>query len=245
MPDWSQAGEDLRRVVAESFEFSAEAPEAAAQGAWWDAEGTLLPIRRRLPAGEWREAAVLMVFHPGGERAGGSGFDGAASPHVLLTERAAALANHPGQVAFPGGSRDDADVDAVHTAVREAVEEVSLDTKALGVLGPLPPAPLPISSFMVTPVLAVAEDLGVLAPEAGEVERIFSVEVEALCDPGNRCSTVLRRGHQVFRGPAFVIDGTLVWGFTAVLLDRLLERLGWARDWDPSREIDPRDYQLL
>ncbi|HIW99020.1 MAG TPA: CoA pyrophosphatase [Candidatus Nesterenkonia stercoripullorum] len=245
MPDWSQAGEDLRRVVAESFEFRAQAPEAAANGAWWDAEGTLLPIRRRLTAGAWREAAVLLVFHPGHERASGDGLDRAVRPHVLLTERAAVLANHPGEVAFPGGSRDAADVDVVHTAVREAAEEVSLHAEALRVLGPLPPAPLPISSFIVTPVLAVAENLGVLVPEAGEVERVFSVEVEALSDPRNRYSTVLRRGRQVFRGPAFVIDGTLVWGFTAVLLDRLLDRLGWARDWDPSREIDPRDYQLL
>lgn len=245
MPEWSHAEDDLRRVLTESQEFGAQAPEAAANGAWWDAQGTLLPIRRRPRASTWREASVLMVFHPGHDRVGRGHVEARASPHVLLTQRAAALANHPGQVAFPGGSRDTADADAVHTAVREAAEEVSLHAEALRVLGPLPPAPLPISRFMVTPVLAVAEDLGTLVPEAGEVERVFSAGIEALSDPRNRYSSVLRRGRDVFRGPAFVVDGTLVWGFTAVLLDRLLERLGWARGWDPSREIDPREYQLL
>ena len=193
--------------------------------------------------GAWREAAVLMVFHPEDEHPGPAGRGQAVGPRLLLTERAAALANHPGQIAFPGGSRDASDVDAVHTAVREAEEEVALNSAALQILGALPPAPLPISSFMVTPVLAVTGELGSLVPEAGEVERVFSVGVDALCEPANRYSTVLPRGREVFRAPAFIVEGTLVWGFTAVLLDRLLERLGWASPWDPAREIDPRDYQ--
>jgi hypothetical protein len=49
--------------------------------------------------------------------------------------------------------------------------------------------------------------------------------------------SVLRRGGQVFRSPAFLVHGVVVWGFTAILLSHLFDDLGWTLEWDTSQEI--------
>jgi hypothetical protein len=71
---------------------------------------------------------------------------------------------------------------------------------------------------------------------------VFRVPVADLLDPRRRGVTVLRRGGaREFRGPAFVIDDGprthTVWGFTAMLLDGLFDRLGWTEPWDRDREV--------
>lgn len=161
----------------------------------------------------------------------------AADLDVLLQRRAATLSSHPGQVSFPGGGREQADADAVATALREAREETGLDPDSVEVLGTLPEIPLAVSSFLVTPVLGWwRRPSRVAAVDHAETVEVFRAPVAQLIDPANRFTTVLRREGQTFRGPAFDVDGTVVWGFTAGILDALFEATGWALPWDRSVE---------
>ncbi|WP_278234593.1 CoA pyrophosphatase [Isoptericola sp. AK164] len=161
---------------------------------------------------------------------------------VLLLARAATLSSHAGQVAFPGG-RADADEDAVSAALREAREETGVDPDGVDVLGTLPALPMPVSNHVVTPVLAWwtrQSPVGVVDP--AESAHVFRAPVADLLDPERRVTTVLRRGGQVWRGPAFQVHdaGTqhLVWGFTAGVLDALFDHLGWTEPWDRGRELE-------
>ncbi|MDR8019247.1 NUDIX hydrolase [Nesterenkonia aerolata] len=213
-------------------------PDHAGRGGWWASEPIVsavqqVPARMRSAPTD-RRAAVLSLFSAPSAQAG---------PSVLLTERAAHLGSHPGQISFPGGRVEADDADESAAAVREAHEEVALDPARLQLLGPLPPAPIPVSGFMVTPVLAVAGDTGELVPEAGEVARILQLPLDELRAPENRRMSALRRDGVVVRSPAFVVDDVLVWGFTALLLDRLISRSGWEIPWDPDHEVDPRTWQ--
>lgn len=156
---------------------------------------------------------------------------------VLLQRRSATLSSHPGQVSFPGGRRDDTDHDVVHTALREAAEETGLDPTGVEVLATLPELPLVVSNFRVTPVLGWWQKPSeVAAVDHAETVDVFRVPVAHLLDPVNRFTTVRRRGDQLFRGPAFDVDGTVVWGFTAMVLDRLFHATGWHVPWDASVE---------
>lgn len=184
---------------------------------------------RRDPAGRAgeRRAAVLMLFA-----------DTDGGPDVLLTERAATLRSHAGQVAFPGGRLDPGDTGPVHAALREAQEETGLDPAGVVPLAVLPELYIPPTGFVVTPVLAHwAAPVPVRAVDPAEVARVVRVPVPVLTDPANRFTVRGPRGHT---GPAFRVSGLLVWGFTAGLLSALLHRSGWERPWDGGRveELD-------
>lgn len=161
---------------------------------------------------------------------------------VLLLARATTLRAHPGQVAFPGGRVDPGDRDAVAAALREAREETGLDPSGVEVLGTLPAQPLDFSRHLVTPVIAWWRDPSpVRVVDVRESAAVFRVPVADLLDPAHRGVTVIRRDGQEWRGPAFSVDtdsGThVVWGFTAMLLDGLFDRLGWTEPWDGERVV--------
>ena len=198
--------------------------------AWWE------PLRSRAAAAQasdftrlptpsegGRSSAVLVLF---GEDAG----DG---PDVLVLERAATLRNHAGQAAFPGGAEDPEDADAAATALREANEEVGLDPRTVEVVGTLPTLWIPVSRFLVTPVLAWWRAPHPVGPaDPAEVARVVRLPIRDLVDPGNR----LRVRHPSgWIGPAFRVRGILVWGFTAGVLSTLLEMAGWAQPWPTDR----------
>src|SRR3954467_9945966 len=182
----------------------------------------------RLPTPEegGRASAVLVLF---GETA-------LAGPDVLILQRAADMRSHAGQPAFPGGATDPGDRgDPVTTALREANEEVGLDPGTASVLALLPPLYLPVSSFVVTPVLAWWHAPHPVYPrQPAEVESVARVPVAELVDPANR---VRVRHPSGYVGDAFRVHGMLVWGFTAGIVSTLLDLAGWSRPWDPRRVV--------
>jgi 8-oxo-dGTP pyrophosphatase MutT (NUDIX family) len=181
-----------------------------------------------------REGAVLLLF--------GAGPSG---PDLLLTERAHDMRSHPGQVSFPGGSTDPTDSSPAHTAVREAQEETGLNPSGVEVFATLPRLWLPPSNFTVTPVLAwwrVESPVHVVDP--AEVHAIYRVPVAELLDPEHRVSV---RHPSGWVGPAFLIgdDKDLVlWGFTAGIIARLFDFLGWTRPWDTTVLRDLPEHML-
>ncbi|BAU84313.1 hypothetical nudix hydrolase yeaB [Streptomyces laurentii] len=179
--------------------------------------------------GGGRQSAVLILFG-----------DGAHGPELLLMERAGSLRSHAGQPSFPGGSLDPEDGPPargglLRAALREAREETGLDPSGVQLFGVLPRLYIPVSGFVVTPVLGwwrAPSPVGVVDP--AETARVFTVPVADLTDPANRAMAVHPMGHE---GPAFLVSSALVWGFTAGVIDRILHYAGWERPWDRSRKV--------
>ena len=152
--------------------------------AWWEPLLTRVESVRtedfttfRPPADGGRASAVLVLL--GEERPG--------RPDLLVLQRAASMRNHAGQPAFPGGASDPGDADAAATALREAQEEVGLDPSSATVLARLPELYIPVSSFVVTPVLAWWHDPHPVRPcQPEEVARVERLPVAELVDPENR-----------------------------------------------------------
>ena len=165
-----------------------------------------------------RRGAVLLLFFPA---AGGSA--------LLLTKRGVDLPNHAGQVSLPGGAVEDGET-IEEGALREANEEVGLDPRGVKVLGRLSPLHVPVSSFVLHPVMAVVDRRPSLRPTPGEVDRILEADVGLLLD---RCSYDVER--RTFRGseyrvPYVVVEGEKVWGATAMVLAEFLSLLGHPPD---------------
>ncbi|MFE1286304.1 NUDIX hydrolase [Streptomyces sp. NPDC058751] len=195
-----------------------------------------LQLSRFLPPanGAGRQSAVLILFG-----------EGPRGPELLLMERAGTLRSHAGQPSFPGGALDPEDGDPktdgpLNAALREAEEETGLDPSGVQLFGVLPRLYIPVSRFVVTPVLGWwrrPTPVGVVDP--GETARVFTVPVVDLTDPANRATTVHPSGH---RGPAFLVESALVWGFTAGVIDKILHFAGWERPWDREKQV-PLDWR--
>jgi 8-oxo-dGTP pyrophosphatase MutT (NUDIX family) len=146
------------------------------------------------------------------------------SPHdLLLTERAHDMRSHPGQVSFPGGSIDPGET-PVEAALREAEEETGLRADGVEVFAELP------------------EPVGVVDP--AEVHAVYRVPLEELLDPTHRVSV---RHPSGWTAPGFLIGpehDVVLWGFTAGIISRLLDFLGWTRDWDDRVVRDLPAYML-
>ena len=141
----------------------------------------------------------------------------------MLTERAARDGHHSGEVSFPGGSAEPEDADITATALREAAEEVGLDTIAaeVRVVGLLERFWIPVSDFEVTPVVAVANRRPTLNAAPAEVARILDPPVARFL-PGAPIAIVERTIRDwPLRYGAYDVDGLPVWGATARILSQL------------------------
>lgn len=195
--------------------------------------------------GSTRSSAVLMLFGvldqvPAERQALGVPED----LDLLLIMRSHGLRNHAGQVAFPGGGVDPTDADVIATALREANEETGLDPTGVDVLGTLPEAHIPVSNYLVTPVVGWWRLPSDVVADHSESVEVFRVPVADLLDPAARGTAVLSRGRETFRSPAFRLGqqfgGHVVWGFTGMLLSGMFEALGWGGEWPREREFEIR-----
>ena len=144
---------------------------------------------------------------------------------VLLTQRTAHLRDHAGQISFPGGRCELDDVDAVATALRETEEEVGLDRSHIEIIGALPVYHT-VTSYAVTPVVALVEPGFTLALDAFEVEQAFEVPLAFLMTPANhrRHSLELAGQQRQFLSMPWPRPGEapyFIWGATAAMLRNL------------------------
>jgi 8-oxo-dGTP pyrophosphatase MutT (NUDIX family) len=186
-----------------------------------------LPLRHRMPkaTATARRSAVLILFGEGPE-----------GPDVLLIEKSAHLRSHAGQPAFPGGQADPGDDYPVGTALREAQEEAGIDPDGVRVLATLQELFLGPSDNLVVPVVAWWDDpRDVSVGDPREVARVARVPLADLADPANRFRVAHPSG---YIGPAFAVADMLVWGFTAGLLDAIIEAAGLRQPWD-THDVRP------
>lgn len=186
-----------------------------------------------VPVGEQaRLSAVLVLF----------GADDATNPDVLLTRRHAGMRSHAGQVSFPGGSVDKADRGPIETAMREAQEETLIDPSHVEPVALLPDLWIPPSGFSVTTVLGWRKQPSQVAiGSPDEVEAAARIAVGDLVNPDNRVWVTHPIG---FTGPGFVVDDMFIWGFTAIVLDKLMTLGGWDTEWQTKAETLPHDFRL-
>jgi 8-oxo-dGTP pyrophosphatase MutT (NUDIX family) len=148
----------------------------------------------------------------------------AGAPTVVLTQRTRHLADHAGQISFPGGRCCDEDCTPERTALREAEEEVGVDPSRVEVLGRLPEYHTS-TGFNVTPFVGWIEPPVAFRPDPHEVEEVFEVPLAFLLDPGNH-----RYESAFFKGRmrhywAMPYGHRFIWGATAgmlVTLQRIL-----------------------
>ena len=140
-----------------------------------------------------------------------------AEPSVVFTQRTAHLADHAGQISFPGGRVDEGDETPVHTALREAEEEIGLQPRLVDILGRLPEYHTS-TGFRVTPVVGWAEPPLHYQPDPHEVADVFEVPLAFLLDTRNhRYESAFYKG-RLRNYWAMPFGDRFIWGATAGML---------------------------
>ena len=166
----------------------------------------------RLDAPGSTEAAVLVPLLP--------------SPDGLVavfTERRADLRRHAGEISFPGGRQDEPDEDLRLTALREAEEEIGLEPARVELVGALPPVGTFVTGYRVHAFVGLVAEGAEWRPQETEVERVLELSLADLVR-GHEMRRLVRKGVP-FRTPTYTVDGHLVWGATARIVQSLLLRL--------------------
>jgi 8-oxo-dGTP pyrophosphatase MutT (NUDIX family) len=158
---------------------------------------------------KWRSAAVLVPLvnrKPG--------------VTVLLTQRTEDMPSHAGQIAFPGGRRQDGDVDAVATALRETEEEVGLTRRFIDVVGPIDLYRTG-TGYEITPIVGIVTPGFTVRADPREVADVFEVPLEHFLDEVNH-----KIGSRTWQGRerrfyAMPYGERYIWGATAGMLKNL------------------------
>jgi 8-oxo-dGTP pyrophosphatase MutT (NUDIX family) len=142
---------------------------------------------------------------------------------AVFTERRADLSRHAGEISFPGGRQDEPDEDLRTTALREAHEEIGLDPDGVELVGALPPVGTFVTGYRIFPFVGLIEPGQIWRPQASEVAEVLEFTLPDLV-AGHEMQRLLRKGVPI-RTPTYTVEGHLVWGATARIVQSLLERL--------------------
>ena len=151
----------------------------------------------------------------------------AGGPELLFTKRTESVETHKGQVSFPGGVMDPGDGDEIHTALREAWEEVGLERSAIEIVGLLDDLPTP-TGFVITPVVGILEKSPALSPNKDEVAEVFQVPLSFFADPANGRTEVRESRGQLHTVWYFRSGVHTIWGATAAIVRMLLSKMDLA-----------------
>lgn len=163
--------------------------------------------------GDARHAAVLFAVLPT-----------PAGAQVLFTRRPTTMANHPGQIALPGGKIDPGDAHAVAAALREAEEEIGLSPAHVEVIGQAAPYQTG-TGFVVTPVVGLVRAGFVATAHPYEVDDVFETPLAFLMDPANHQKHQKMWKEKLRTYYAMPWEDRYIWGATAGIIRALYERL--------------------
>lgn len=158
-----------------------------------------------------KKSGVLILFYKKEEET-----------HLVLIQRAIYKGTHSGQIAFPGGKVEESDKDIIHTALREANEEVGVEIDDVEVLGKLSDVYIPVSNFLVTPVVGIINYAPAFIPELREVAEIVELRVGHLIQVETlSLSNIKLSNGLMMKVPTFEFNQKIIWGATALMLNEL------------------------
>ena len=168
------------------------------------------------PGAVWRKSAVLILLYP---RAG--------EDYIVFMRRTETVAHHKGQISLPGGGYEPADPDLIHTALREANEELGIDPGRVQVLSTMPDVYARVSFFVITPVIARLKPGDgnelLFKPNPNEVAEVIEVPLRVLRDPATHRTELRTRDGITYQLHFYTYGPYEIWGATGRIIHEFLK----------------------
>lgn len=177
----------------------------------------LRELKKRLEQNEPpKQAGVIALFYP----------DQSALTKFLLILRNTYPGVHSNQIGFPGGKAEQDDRGFEATALREMHEEVGVQPESVQIIRSLTQLYIPPSNFEVFPYMGWVDQTPSFTPDINEVEAIVEVRLSELLDPGRKTTQFITTSYASnVEVPVFDLEGHVVWGATAMMLNEIREIL--------------------
>ncbi|NOU62109.1 NUDIX hydrolase [Marinifilum caeruleilacunae] len=159
-----------------------------------------------------RDSSVLLLFYPKNGQL-----------YLPFMKRTTGNTSHSGQISLPGGKYEESDTNRTVTAIRETNEELGVDCKKIKILGFLTELYIPVSNFMVLPVLGYCKQRPEFKLNPHEVEEVIEMPVQELLAEKNISEFSFNTNGHKINAPYFDAKGHKVWGATAMILSELRE----------------------
>ena len=184
-----------------------------------DSQLKMVPITRQIELekrknkSKPKESAVLILFYP---------YQNEIS--VAFIKRQSYDGVHSGQIAFPGGKREDYDTSLNQTALREAEEEIGIKQEKVKILGQLSSIYIPPSNFNVLPVIGSTNSRPDFKLDPLEVDDLIEITLSQLLNPENKQNKNILRPNQLrVNVPCYYIKDHIIWGATAMIISELVD----------------------
>jgi 8-oxo-dGTP pyrophosphatase MutT (NUDIX family) len=164
------------------------------------------------PNSSTRNSAVLIsIYHDNN------------TANTILIKRSEYIGVHSRQISFPGGKYEEFDKTILATALREAEEEIGIDSNQVEIIGSLTPLFIPISNMLVVPVVGIIPKPINLQLNLQEVEYTINVGLDHLQDPNNQSVKTICVGFLPISAPYYSVGKEVVWGATAMIISEFTE----------------------
>ena len=162
-----------------------------------------------------KRSAVMMLFYPKNDKA-----------HLVLIRRNEYPGVHSAQISFPGGQAEPSDADLKETALRETYEEIGVLPEEIDVIKEFTEIYIPPSNFLVMPYLGITATKPQFVPNPDEVTALIELPLDAFLDDSIVIEVDMETSYsQKIKVPAFVFEGHIVWGATAMIMSELKETI--------------------
>ncbi|WP_421920830.1 NUDIX hydrolase [Marinifilum sp.] len=158
------------------------------------------------------DSSVLLLFYPKNGQL-----------YLPFIKRTSGNTSHSGQISLPGGKYEESDTNRTVTAIRETNEELGVDCKKIKILGFLTELYIPVSNFMVLPVLGYCKQRPKFKMNPFEVEEVIEMPVSELLSEDNISEFSFTANKLAINAPYFDANGHKIWGATAMILSELRE----------------------
>jgi 8-oxo-dGTP pyrophosphatase MutT (NUDIX family) len=158
-----------------------------------------------------RESAVLVLCYQKNKET-----------YIALIQRPKYDGAHSGQIALPGGKVEKSDKNIVHTALREANEEIGVIIKDVEVVGQLTQIYIPVSNFKVIPVIGCMDYCPDFVLDQREVAELIELKLSDLIAVKELSETKITFSDtKILKTPCFNFNDKIVWGATAIILNEM------------------------
>ncbi len=161
-------------------------------------------------------AGVMALFYPDKKR----------QIKLVLILRNTYKGVHSAQISFPGGKFEPQDDSLIKTAIRETSEEIGIPEQDIEIIKQLTEVYIPPSNFYVQPFLGFIRETPIFNKQDDEVEEVIEVLLHDLINDDNVISTPVKTSYSIeVEVPAYLLNGHIVWGATAMMLSEIKDLL--------------------